>query len=139
MKERTTEAGDFTACNVKNNVRLLSWVFAWVVTLVLADKAELYEWHSSAFISIAAIVINAAIGLGVIVVFMRHLKGLDELQRKIQLDALALSMGVGLVGSFTYSLLVTAKFVIDAEVTDIILLMTLTYVVGVIVGQVRYR
>ena len=74
-----------------------------------------------------------------VVAFMRFLQGLDELQRKIQLDALALSVGIGLVGSFSYSLMVTAKFIIDAEISDIILLTTLTYVVGVIAGQVRYR
>ena len=87
----------------------------------------------------AGIVINAGIGLGMIVTFMRYLREVDELQRKIQLDALALSMGVGLVGSFTYSLLVTVQFATDNEVSDIIMLMTLTYMVGVIVGQVRYR
>ncbi|MCH8014377.1 MAG: hypothetical protein IH823_06250 [Candidatus Dadabacteria bacterium] len=107
--------------------------------MVLADKAELYEWHSSALISILAIVINAGIGIGMIVTYMRFLTELDELQRKIQLDSLALSMGIGLVGSFSYSLLVTAKFISDAEISDIILLMVLTYMVGIIVGQVRYR
>ena len=123
----------------KDNIRLICWAFAWTGTMVLADKAELYEWHSSALISILAIVINAGIGIGMIVTYMRYLKELDELQRKIQLDSLALSMGVGLVGSFSYSLLVTAKLITDAEISDIILLMILTYVVGIIVGQIRYR
>lgn len=107
--------------------------------MVFADKAELYEWYSSDLISIFAIVINAFIGLGMIASFVRFLKGMDELQRKIQLDSLAVSMGVGLVGSFTYSLLVTAKFITDSEISDIILLTVVTYMVAVIVGQIRYR
>lgn len=107
--------------------------------MVLADKAEFYEWHSSALVSILAIVINAGIGVGMIVTYMRFLTELDELQRKIQLDSLALSLGVALVGSFSYSLLVTAKFISDAEISHIILLMGLTYMVGIIVGQIRYR
>ena len=130
---------DLMVGTAKNNIRLLCWVFAWVGTMVVADKAELYEWHSSALISILAIVINTGIGLGLIVTFMRFLQELNELQRKIQLDALALAMGIGLVGSFSYSLLVTAKFIADAEISDIILLMIVTYVVGSIVGQIRYR
>ena len=128
---------DWTA--KKNHRRILYWIVAWTVTMVLADKAELYEWHSSALISILAIVINAGIGIGMIVTYMRFLTELDELQRKIQLDSLALSLGVALVGSFSYSLLVTAKFITDAEISDIILLMGTTYAVGLIVGQVRYR
>ena len=139
MKNLLFDSEGFTARNIKNNIRLLCWVFAWVGTMVVADKAELYEWHSSALISVLAIVIHTGIGFGMIVTFMRFLKQLDDLQRKIQLDALALSMGVGLVGSFSYSLLVTAKFISDTEISDIILLMIVTYMVGLIVGQVRYR
>lgn len=109
------------------------------MTMVLADKAILYEWHSSALISAIAIVLNAGIGIGMILSYLRHLKSMDELQRKIQLDALAIAMGVALVGSFSYSLMVTAKFITDAEVSDIILLMTFAFVVSVTVGHVRYR
>ncbi len=139
MKELLFESDCCSPRSKKNSIRLLGWVFVWTATMVVADKAELYGWHSSDFISIAAIVLNAAIGIGMIVTFMRYLKDLDEMQRKIQLDALALAMGVGIVGSFTYSLLVTAQFITDAEISDIILLMTFTYVVGQIIGKVRYR
>ena len=137
MKKLKTDSTDWTT--KKNHRRILYWIFAWTVTMVLADKAELYEWHSSALVSILAIVINAGIGVGMIVTYMRFLTELDELQRKIQLDSLALSLGVALVGSFSYSLLVTAKFISDAEISHIILLMGLTYTVGIIVGQIRYR
>ena len=74
-----------------------------------------------------------------IATFMRFLRELDELQRKIQLESLALSMGIGVVGGVTYSLLATAKFISDAEASDVILLMAIAYVAGVIVGQIRYR
>ena len=139
MKKLMIDSSGWTARTRKNTIRLVSWVFAWTATMVLADKAELYQWYSSAWMSILAIVINGGIGLGMIVTFMRYLKQLDELQRKIQLDALALSMGIALVGSFSYSLLVTTNFITDAEISDIILLMTITYMVGLIIGQVRYR
>ena len=128
-----------TSGSAKNTIRFLCWTFAWSMTMVLADKAILYEWHSSDLISVIAIVLNAGIGIGMTLSYLRHLKYMDELQRKIQLDALAIAMGVALVGSFSYSLMVTAKFITDAEVSDIILLMTFTFVVSVIVGHIRYR
>ncbi len=137
MKKLKTDSTDWTT--KKNHRRVLYWIVAWSVTMVLADKAELYEWHSSALISILAIIINAGIGIGMIVTYMRFLTELDELQRKIQLDSLALSLGVALVGSYSYILLVTAQFISDAEISHIVLLMAFTYVVGLIVGQVRYR
>ena len=139
MGKPMNEPEDWEAHSMKSAIRLVCWSFAWVGTMVLADKAELYEWHSSSEISILAIAVNAVIGVGLIRTFIRYLKGLDELQRKIQLDALALSVGVGLVSSFSYSLLETAQLISDAEISDITLIIILTYVAGTIIGQVRYR
>ncbi len=139
MEKLMVNLSGLTSSSAKNTIRFLCWTFAWSMTMVLADKAILYEWHSSDLISAIAIVLNAGIGIGMILSYLRHLKYMDELQRKIQLDALAIAMGVALVGSFSYSLMVTAKFITDAEVSDIILLMTFTFVVSVIVGHIRYR
>ena len=139
MKKPMVNLSCLTGGSGKNAIRFLCWTFAWSMTMVLADKAILYEWHSSALISAIAILLNAGIGIGMILSYLRHLKSMDELQRKIQLDALAIAMGVALVGSFSYSLMVTAKFITDVEVSDIILLMTFTFVVSVTVGHVRYR
>ena len=139
MEKPMVNLSCLTSGSAKNTIRFLCWTFAWSMTMVLADKAILYGWHSSALISAITIILNAGIGIGMILSYLRHLKYMDELQRKIQLDALAIAMGVALVGSFSYSLMVTAKFITDAEVSDIILLMTFTFVVSVIVGHIRYR
>lgn len=80
-----------------------------MVTMVLVNKAELYGWHSSTTVSVAGIAVNALIGGGLIVVFMRFLRELDELNRKIQMDTLALVLRLVLVGGVNYSLLETAK------------------------------
>ena len=134
MKKQMTK---WETLNAKNNIRFLCWTLAWAVTMVLADKAELYGWHSSSMISIIAIVVNTGLGLGMIMAFMRYLKGMDELQQKIQLNSLAMSVGVGIVGGFTYSLLATANFIADAEASDVLLIMSVTYMVGVMIGQIR--
>ena len=134
-----TDSSSWEGRGARNTIRIVLWMLAWTVTLVLADKAELYEWYSSATASILAITFNAAIGLGLIVTFIRYIRELDELQRKIQLDSLALAVGAGFVGGSSLSLLQTAKLVSDAEISDITLLMVLIYVAGVIVGQIRYR
>lgn len=139
MNNQTTKSQSFATRTARSNIKLFIWTLAWVGSMVLVDKAILYQWHSSPSLTIAGIVLNAAIGLGLIIVFMKYLKGLDELQRKIQMDALAVSMGVGLVGGFTYSLLVTAGIIVDEEVSDIILLMTITYMLTITFGQVKYR
>jgi hypothetical protein len=133
------ESNEFEARNAMRSARLVIWILAWVGTMILVDKAVLYGWLSSIYMLRAGIVINAALGLGVILSFLRYLREMDEMQRKIQTESLALGMGVALVGSFSYSLLTTAGIVTDPEVSDITLLMCLTYMGSVIVGQYRYR
>ena len=79
-------------------------------------------------------------GVGMIIANRRHLKGLDEMQQKIQLEAMALSLGVGLIGGLAYSNLdVTNLIAFDAEISHLVILMALTYMVGIASGVRRYR
>lgn len=139
MQPPSTSPDNWTTRVSKSTLRFIAWTFVWTASMVLADKAELYQWYDSAALSLLAIGLNALLGVGMIFSFIRHLNQMDELQRKIQLDALAMTVGISLVGCFSYSLLVTAGFITDVEVSDIILLMTFSYMAGVGVGQVRYR
>ena len=139
MKETTGISNAYTARNNRNNIGYISWVVAWVGTMIAVDKAALYGWYSSDWISILSIVVNAFLGLGVILAFMRMLKGMDDLQRNIQLNALALAVGAGLVGGFTLLLLATTKLISEAEISDVLLLMSLAYMGMVVFGLVKYR
>ena len=94
-------SSDPAAHPTRSTIRLICWVLVWAGTLILVDKAVLYGWYTSDFISVLGIVINTGMGLGVIVTFLRFLREIDEMQRTIQLDSLALSMGIGFVGSFS--------------------------------------
>ena len=49
-----------------------------------------------------------------VVAYRRYLGETDELRRKIEVDALALAFGVGLVGAFSYVLLERAGAVESA-------------------------
>lgn len=69
----------------------------------------------------------------------RHLQGLDEMQRKIFLDAAALTLGVGLVCGLSYELMAQAKLIpFEAEISHLVILMSLTFLAGMIAGHRRY-
>ncbi len=87
-----------------NHALIMVWIFVWMATFVAVDKGAKYDWFASSAISMLAVALNAAIGLLVITTYLKFLKELDEMQQKIQLNALALGMGVGLVGTVTYTL-----------------------------------
>ena len=70
---------------------------------------------------------------------MSMLRSMDDLQRKIQLEALSMALGISIVGCAAYSLLVTWGYIVDEEVSDIFFLMCVSYSASVLIGVWRYR
>ena len=140
MDNLTKKPGDWAASNVRNTARLGLWTGAWLVTMAVATFGPLSVWHANRPLTIISILINLAVGFGMIVANKRHLHGLDEMHQKIQLEAMALSLGVGLVVGLSYSLLdVTNLVAFDAEISHLVILVGLTYAAGVAAGIKRYQ
>lgn len=140
MNEFNKGSNDWVANNAKNTLRLGYWTAAWLVTLALVNFGPVFIWESNKLLTSLAILINLGVGFGMIVANKRQLNGLDEMQQKIQLSAMALSLGVGLVVGLSYSSLdITNLIPFDAEISHLVILMSLTYLVGIIAGHRKYR
>ncbi|MBT7586734.1 MAG: hypothetical protein HN558_14545 [Gemmatimonadetes bacterium] len=123
----------------RNTLRLGYCTGAWLVTTALATFGPQFIWHDNTLLTASAILINLAIGLATILANKHHLQSLDEMQQKIQLEAMALSLGVGFVCGLSYSLLDQSNLMAaDAEISHLILLMGLTYLAGTVIGNRRY-
>ena len=122
----------------QNQRRIVLWTLAWIVPFVIADLAISNDWVQGRFFSVVATLVVTGLGIGLLLAFRRFLTGADELRRKIELDALALTVGVGVVAGFSYSLLETSGIVDKAELMNIILVMSATYVVSINVGLRRF-
>jgi len=125
----------------RKNVRLLAyWTGAWALTLALPAFGPKFLWDYNSSISILAILINTIIGAGMILVNRKYANGLDEMQRKIFMEAKALALGVGVVGGLSYSMLDAANVISsDAEIGHLVGLMGITYSIAYIVGSIRYK
>jgi len=140
MSKLKTDSSDWAANTVRNTIRLGYWTGAWVLTMALASFGPVSIWNGNQLPTILAILVNIGIGFGMIMANKRHLNGLDEMHQKIQLEAMALSLGVGLVLGLAYSNLdVTNIIESDAEISHLVIVMGLTYLGGVIAGLKRYR
>lgn len=140
MNDLPTNSASRSATTARNTVLLGYWTAAWLLTMALANFGPRLLWDSNDWLTGLAILLNLAIGVGVILTNKRHLQGLDELQRKIQLEAMALSLGVGLIFGLGYSNLdVTNLIAADAEISHLIILMALTYLFGIFLGHRKYR
>lgn len=123
----------------KNTKNLAFYTTLWVVSMAFATFGPKFIWDDNKTLTFIGVFINAIFGLFMILANIKHLKGLDELQKKIQLEGMALALGVGVVGGFSYSLLDTTNLIAqDAEISFLVILIALTYLATVIIGQKRY-
>ena len=64
---------------------------------------------------------------------------LDELQKKIQLDAMGIALGVGIVGGMSYSAMDIANIISSgAEIGFLVMLISVSYMIALLVGKKRY-
>ena len=139
-KKIITDMCDSTAQTKKNTKRLFFWGVVWVLATAGVAFGPKNLWSFNTWLTIIAVLIHIGIGLGMIRAFKQYLLGLDELQRKIQLDAMALSLGVGLVLGCSYEQLEDIKLIpFQPEIPHLIILMSLTYYIGIILGNRRYQ
>ena len=123
----------------KATKNLALWTILWLVSLALATFGPKFIWEENTTWSIITITINTAIGVGLICAHIKHLTALDELQKKIQLEAMAIALGVGIVGGLSYSVMDIANVISgDAEIAFLVMLISISYMIALTVGKKRY-
>ena len=140
MEKLMNESSDLTTRTKINTVQLGLWTGVWVLTTALAAFGPKFFWEFNTPLTILGVLINLGIGFGMILANKRYLNGLDELMRKIQLEAMAFSLGVGLVCGLSYELLEDIKLIsFEPEISHLIMLMAITYIGGVLAGQRKFK
>jgi hypothetical protein len=131
---------DWQANVKRQTVKLAWWTTAWVLSMAVATFGPHFLWGDSRGITIAGIAANLLIGFGMIRAFRNHLRSLDELDQKIQLEALSFTLGVVLVVGLAYSNLDVSNIITsDAEISYLVILMSLTYMGAIAFGKRKYR
>jgi len=126
---------------IRTTARFVLWTLAWAVTLALARFGPGLLWDSQqSMASWAAVAANLVVGIGWIVAFTRLLQAIDELQRKILQDALAVTLGVGWVGGFAYVVADAAGLITyDVNIAVFPALLGVVFSIAFVVGMFRYR
>ncbi|WP_157524370.1 hypothetical protein [Jiangella alkaliphila] len=97
-------------------------------------------WDERPAASWAAVAVNVLVGITWIVTFARFLRALDDLQRKIMQDALAVTLGVGWVVGFAYAVADAAGLVTrDLDLALFPAMLGVVYVISFVIGRLRYR
>ena len=123
-----------------STAKVAYWGLAWLLATAGATFGPELLWGYGTLITSIGIAIQLALGFGMICAFKGVLLAMDELQRLIQLEALSLAFGVGVVVGLSYELLEDVKLItFEPEISHLIMLMSLTYVFGLFLGNKRYQ
>ena len=123
-----------------SEAKVVYWGLAWVLATAGAAFGPELLWGYGTLMTSVAVATQLALGFGMIWAFKGVLLAMDDLQRLIQLEAISLALGVGIVVGISYELLEDVKLItFEPEISHLIMLMSLTYVFGLFLSNRRYR
>ena len=112
---------------------------AWVGSLAFLTGGEHTLWDSLLITKIG-LLINFAIGIGMIIANKNLFKTYDELQKKIQFEAMALTLGLVVVAGLTYE--ISFDFGVinsEPEFEYLMFFICFSYIAATIINSLRYK
>jgi len=120
-------------------LNLAGWTWSWVATLALATFGPQFIWDDHQQLTILFVGLNFANGIAMVIANRHFFNSLDELQRKIQLEALGITLGLTVIIGITYSLLDTTNLIgADAEIGFLVGIIGIVYMVSTLIIRKRY-
>jgi hypothetical protein len=119
---------------------LFVWTLGWLLSLALFAFGPKFIWDFNFIISLSSIAVNLFFGYQMIITNKKHLDGLDELQRQLHLNAMAISLGVSVVFGAIYGLLEPARLLeTTPSPSNILFVMGVSYFVSLVVNFRKYQ
>jgi hypothetical protein len=121
-------------------IQLFRWCGVWAGTCALMAFGPKFLWNKGLVFTLLAIGLNVCVGVRTIVANKRYLEELDDLQRKVHLNSLAITVGVAMIVGVPYSVMASYRLIpFHADVSHLVVLMALTYGASNLYGTWRYR
>lgn len=129
----------FSSRSARNTKQLALWTGLWLVSLALVSFGPTLLWDYNKVITICTVVTNIVMGYKMIIANKRHLQGLDELQQRIQLESMAMSLGVSMVFGALFGLIEAVKLVsFTPNPSSILFVMGITYFITILISSRKY-
>ena len=119
--------------------RLALWTLLWVVTQAIVVFGYRELWNEIRWITALVLAVNVILGLGMVWTYRNLMDLFDELERKIQLESMALTLGLTLVAGLGYTVMdITNLIPWDAEIGNLVFFMGVCYITCILVNTRRY-
>lgn len=115
------------------------WTWSWVATLAIATFGPKFIWDEHIGLTTFAIITNLVNGVLMILANRTLFNHYDELERKIHLESLALTLGLTVVVGLSYSLLdITNIIPFDAEIGVLVGFIGVAHLITLLINRKRY-
>ena len=116
------------------------WTWSWVATLAIATFGPEFIWDGHPFLTTFAILVNLANGILMILANRDLFNHFDELEKKIHLESMAISLGLAVVVGVTFSILDQQDLIsFKADIGFLVMFIGITYLVAVLVNSKRFK
>ncbi len=124
---------------MKKIYQLAAWTWSWVATMAMASFGPKYIWDDHPTLTVLAVAVNFANGILMLIANRNLFNNFDELERKIHLESLALTLGLAVVVGLTFSLLDTTNLIsYDAKISALVMFIGITYLICMLINSRRY-
>jgi hypothetical protein len=124
----------------RGNLRLFLWNGAWAAATMLMAFGPKFLWHKVVAFTLLAAGLDVAVGIGVILTTKKYVMELDELQQRVWLNALGITVGVAVIAVPPLSVLdVSHLLPFHLHISHLVMIMGVTFVVSLVYGSVRYQ
>ena len=125
---------------MKNSKELKIWTLAWTLSMAIATFGPQFLWNEESVGTLLAIIVNLILGIRMILANRKFINSGDELQKKIHLESLGLTLGLAVIVGLSYSLLDQKNLISgDAEISVLVLFIGITYLVTMTINNRKYK
>ncbi len=119
--------------------RLAAWTWSWVATLAIATFGPKFIWDNHTFLTTFAILVNLANGILMIIANRNFFNELDELEKKIHLESMGITLGLAVIFGLSYSLLDQLNIIKgNAEISYLVMFIGISYFTCMLINTRRY-
>jgi predicted membrane channel-forming protein YqfA (hemolysin III family) len=120
--------------------QLAIWTTAWLLSQALLTFGSKLFWAHSDMANGLALILYLAMGFKMVLANRNLLKSLDELERQLQLESMAVTLGLTLVVGLGFSTLDIINMIpFDAEISYLVIFMGLSYLTTLLINKKRYQ
>ena len=136
MKNNTS----FKELQHKSTMRLALWTMIWVLSTALATFGPEFIWENSLF-TYAGVGLFLITGAAMIWANRKYLMDQDELQRRMHLEAMSITLGVAVVLGLGLSILDQQDllFGFDLDFAFITIIISVSYMLSLLINLRRFK